>query len=299
MTGTAVGYGIAVGAAAWLMAQAAATGRTERVRDRLGAARRPSRGTAVRLRPPQWLSDLATERGWSRGPWSFAGVLFGSAVLGAALGWNLAGPVGGVAGAAGIPLAVQAILARRVAAHRGQFEEHLKDIILALASGVRAGLSVRRAIEEAGRDAGPPLDRVLQEVGNRLSVGEPLEVALGGMADRLDLPDISLVVTVLAVHRRTGGDLSAMLEEVADVVADRIRSRREVRALTAQGRASGAVLAVLPVAFVALLSGTGGEALGAFYRSPLGAGLLVAGLVCEVIGFLWIRRIVTRAEAAP
>jgi tight adherence protein B len=83
------------------------------------------------------------------------------------------------------------------------------------------------------------------------------------------------------------------------VVADRVRSRREVRSLTAQGRASGAVLAVLPVAFVALLSGTGGEALGAFYRSPLGASLLVAGLVCEVLGFLWIRRIVTRAEAAP
>jgi Flp pilus assembly protein TadB len=299
MIGTAVVYGIAVGAAAWLMGRAAATARTERVRERLGTERRWSGGTPVRVRPPQWLSDLATERGWPRGPWSFVGVLLASALLGAALGWNLAGPVGGVAGAAGIPLAVQAMLARRVAADRARFEEHLKDVILALAASVRAGLSVRRAIEEAGRDAGPPLDRVLQEVGDRLSVGEPLDVALDGMADRLDLHDVRLVVTVLAVHRRTGGDLAAMLEEVADVVADRVRSRREVRALTAQGRASGAVLAVLPVAFVALLSGTGGKALGAFYRSPLGAALLVAGLVCEVLGFLWIRRIVMQAEAAP
>jgi tight adherence protein B len=86
---------------------------------------------------------------------------------------------------------------------------------------------------------------------------------------------------------------------VAEVVGDRVRSRREVRAITAQGRASGAILAVLPVAFVALLSGTGGEALGAFYRTSTGAGLLLAGLACDILGFLWIRRIVRRAETAP
>jgi tight adherence protein B len=156
---------------------------------------------------------------------------------------------------------------------------------------------VRRAVGEAARDAGEPLSGALKLVEEQLAMGARLETSLEDMAGRLSLPDLRLVVTVLVVHRRTGGDLPTMLDEVAEVIGDRVRSRREVRAITAQGRASGAVLAVLPVAFVALLSGTGGDALDAFYRTPAGAGLLLAGLVLDLVGFLWIRRIVARAEA--
>jgi tight adherence protein B len=81
------------------------------------------------------------------------------------------------------------------------------------------------------------------------------------------------------------------------VIAQRSEARREVRVLTAQGRASGAVLATLPVAFVALLSGTGGNGLGAFYRTPMGSALLAGGLVCAGAGHMWIRRILANAEA--
>jgi tight adherence protein B len=292
-------YGLALGGAGVLAARAVAAARDERVRDRLGSPRRASGPETVSLRTPRWLADRAVARSWPGPSWSYAGTLVATVAGGAWLGSGLAGPVGAVAGAVGAPAAMEGLLARRVAASRAQAEEHLREAILGLAAGVRAGLSVRRAVEEAARDAGPPLDGALRRVVERLAVGEPLEASLRELADRLDLPDIGLVVTVLSVHRRTGGDLPAMLEEVAEVVGDRVRSRREIRALTAQGRASGAVLAVLPVAFVALLSGTGGEALGAFYRSAAGAAFLVAGLLCDVLGFLWIRRIVRRAESGP
>ncbi|MGH2677850.1 MAG: type II secretion system F family protein [Actinomycetota bacterium] len=238
-------------------------------------------------------------RSWPGRPWSFVLAIAGCAFLGAAVGELLAGPVAALAGAAGGPFVLLSIVARRAAAEQVRAEEHLQEAILALAAATRAGLSIRRAVEEAARDAGPPLDAELARVIDRLDVGDSLESALSSLASRLELRDIGLVVTVLSLHRRTGGDLPAMLEQVAEVVGDRVRSRREVRAITAQGRASGAILAVLPVAFVALLSGTGGEALGAFYRTPLGAGLLLAGLACEALGFWWIRRIVHRAEMAP
>jgi Flp pilus assembly protein TadB len=292
----AAAFGVAVGGAGWLAALAAAVARSERVEERLGPPQRSS-GRIARLNPPGWLEARAAAGSWPGRAWSYAGTLLGSAVIGTLLGFDLAGPVGGLAGLAGGPAVVQGVLARRTAVVRVRAEEHLREAILALAAGVRGGLSVRRAVEEASRDAGPPLHHALRRVGERLAVGERLEASLEDLAARLDLPDVRLVGTVLAVHARTGGDLPVMLEEVADVIGDRVRSRREIRALTAQGRASGAVLAVLPVAFVALLSGTGGEALGAFYRSPSGAAFLLAGLVCDLLGFLWIRRIVLRAEA--
>jgi tight adherence protein B len=297
MTALSVSYGVAVGVAGWLLALAVARRTSDRLVRHLGPPREdPSRQSGPPA--PEVLRARAESRGWGRGPWSYGAALAGTAVVAAVGGHALAGPVAALAGAIAGPLALEAALSRRVAAERISAEEHLREVILTLAAGTRAGLSIRRAVAEAARDAGPPLAAELDRVVALTEVGEPLEAALEGLAARLDLPELRLVVTVLSVHRRTGGDLAVMLEEVADVVGDRLRSRREVRALTAQGRASGAVLAVLPIAFVALLSGTGGETLGAFYRSPLGAGLLGAGLMCEVLGFAWIRRIIRRAETA-
>jgi tight adherence protein B len=293
---TAIGFGSALAIACWLGARAAAMARVERLHGWLGLPRGRA-GPADRWAAPMWLRHRSASRSWPGSPWTYLGTHLAAAVVGGWLGLALAGPVGAMAAAAGGPVAVEAVLSRRTAAGRDRAEEHLREAVQALAAGVRAGLSVRRAVGEAARDAGEPLSGALKLVEEQLAMGARLETSLEDMAGRLSLPDLRLVVTVLVVHRRTGGDLPTMLDEVAEVIGDRVRSRREVRAITAQGRASGAVLAVLPVAFVALLSGTGGDALDAFYRTPAGAGLLLAGLVLDLVGFLWIRRIVARAEA--
>jgi tight adherence protein B len=137
---------------------------------------------------------------------------------------------------------------------------------------------------------------VLSRAVDRLRMGQPLEVALEELNRGVGSSDAALVAALLDVHRRTGGDLPSLLDEAGIILGHRIEARRQIRALTAQGRASGAVLAVLPIAFVGLLSGTGGDGLGAFYRTMPGAGLLLAGLLCELLGFAWISRIV-RSEA--
>jgi tight adherence protein B len=294
----AVAYGFAVVFAGWLAARALELRHRQVIASRMGLDRRPT-PSGLRLPTPASLNAWAEARSWPGRPWSFALALGVAAFAGAAVGEHLAGPVAAVTGAVGGPLVLTSILSRRSTVEQARAEEHLQEAILALAAGTRAGLSIRRAVEEAARDAGPPLDAELTSVIDRLEVGDSLEASLTRLASRLELRDMELVVTVLSLHRRTGGDLPTMLEQVAEVVGDRVRSRREVRAITAQGRASGVILAVLPVAFVALLSGTGGAALGAFYRTPQGAGLLLAGLACEALGFWWIRRIVHRAEMAP
>jgi tight adherence protein B len=290
-------FGLGLALAGWLAARAVTVARAERVLSLLGSSPRAFGRPGLGIHPPRWLGERAGQRSWPGSAWSYLATLVVLAIGGAWFGSNVAGPVGAMVGAAAGPTGTEVLLSRRLAAATVRAEEHLRDVILSLSAGVRAGLSIRRALQEAARDAGPPLDAALNRLVVEQGMGARLEESLEGLADGLELPDLRLVVTVLAVHRRTGGDLPAMLEGVAEVVGDRVRSRHEVRALTAQGRASGAILALLPVAFVALLSGTGGEALGAFYRSPPGVVLLLTGLGCEVAGFLWIRRIVARAEA--
>jgi tight adherence protein B len=286
----AAGFGVAIAVAGAMGAQGLVVRHRERIRFRLGegpvdpeARAHPAGGR---------VSRLAGSRGWPADPRLYLPALLSLAVAGALIGWRLAGPVGSVAGALTGAGLLEWWLSRRRARRREILELQLREAVMTLAAAVRAGLSVVRGLEEAVREAEEPLRATLEGVLHRVEVGEPLEEALAGLAADLRSSEAGLLVTALSVHRRSGGELPAMLEEVAEIIRQRVDARRQVRALTAQGRASGAVLAVLPVAFVTLLSGTSGNGLGAFYRTPLGVGLLTAGLVCEALGFLWIRRIV-------
>jgi tight adherence protein B len=221
-----------------------------------------------------------------------------AAAGGALIGVWLAGPVGGLAGALAAEVVRRAARSRSQRRARELLDEQLREAMVTLSAAVQAGLSVRRALEEARRGSDPPLRDELAGLVARLRVGQPIDAALDVFAGQIDSPDATLLATLLTVQRRSGGDLPALLDEVAGVVGQRAESRRQVRALTAQGRASGAVLAVLPIAFVGLLSGTSGDGLGAFYQTLPGAGLLLAGLVCDLLGFAWISRIV-RTEGVP
>lgn len=207
-------------------------------------------------------------------------------------GFWLAGPVGAFGGVVGAEVLRRGALARRRRRGRAQMDDQVGEALSTLSAAVRAGLSVRRALDEAHRAADSPLRDVLARAVDRLRMGQPLEAALEELNRGVGSSDAALVAALLDVHRRTGGDLPALLDEVGGIVEHRIEARRQIRSLTSQGRASGAVLAVLPIAFVGLLSGTGGDGLGAFYRTMPGAALLMAGLVCELLGFAWIRHII-------
>jgi tight adherence protein B len=202
------------------------------------------------------------------------------------------GPAGLLAGAGGVVAWRLVADARRKAREREQAERQLRDVVSALASATRAGLSARRALEEAAAHAEPPLTDALARAMERLELGEPLAVSLAELPNAIRVPEADLLAAVLAVHGRTGGNLPRLLEEISTLISQRVEARRRIRALTAQGRASGVVLAMLPVAFIGLLSGAGGSGLGDFYRTPSGGALLAAGLALDALGFLWMRRIV-------
>lgn len=293
----ALGYGVAIGAAGLLWVAAATAARQERVLGRLGAIPRAGKSAPdPRVKTSGGLANRAAWRGWPWGPRSYAAAhVCGFAVAGT-IGFRLAGPVGALGAAIGVPVALESWLSRRLIRVREQADEQFRDVLTALAAGTRAGLSLRRALMEAARDAEPPIRQHLEDALHRIQVGEPLEQALEELA--ATSTDARLVATLLGVHRRTGGDLPTLLDEVTDIVGRRVETRRQARALSAQGRASGAVLAVLPVAFVGFLSGTSGSGLGAFYRTATGSTLLLLGLGLQGVGFLWLRRIARAGGAA-
>jgi tight adherence protein B len=209
----------------------------------------------------------------------------------AVAGMLVLGPVGAAAGA-GTTLVVRRLAQRRGRRAAGaRLQEQLADAVAAIASAVRSGMSVPQAISYAGDEADPPvkdhLDRITEDVG----LGVPVADAVSAWAERVDNDDARLVSGALDLHRRSGGDLPAVLDQVATAVRERVAAGREVRALTAQARLSGLILGLLPIGFFAFLFVTSRRDIRGALGTPLGLGSVAIGLVLEGAAFLWIRRL--------
>lgn len=285
----AFAFGAAVAGSGAIAAWAVAATVRERTFERLGVKRVPERVAFAGL--GRRISASSSASGWPWGWMSLLAALCGSSLVGGLLGARVAGPVGGAVALVACPWLVRRVGSRRLVRSREEAEVEFREVVSAIGAGVRAGLSLRRALEEAARDAGPGVRGPLDASLRKLEVGEPLGAALDELARGIGSSEARLLATLLDLHQRVGGELPALLDELSSTVARRVEARRHVRALTAQGRASGVVLAVLPVVFIGLLTATSGDGLGAFYRTPEGAILLGAGLGLDGLGFLWVRRI--------
>ena len=134
------------------------------------------------------------------------------------------------------------------------FTNQLGDMLTMVANALRAGFSFMQAFELIAREMDAPIGREVQKVVNEVNVGSTIETALENMQRRVQSPDFELVVTAVLIQRQVGGNLAQILDTISGTIDERIRMRREILALTAQGRLSGVVLALLPVGLAVVLS---------------------------------------------
>ena len=192
---------------------------------------------------------------------------------------------------AGILLGM-ALLGLRIRRRRKKFTNQLGDMLTMVANALRAGFSFMQAFELIAREMDAPMGREVQLVVNEVNLGNTLESALDNMQRRVASPDFELVVTAVLIQRQVGGDLASILDTISETIAERVRMRREVMALTAQGRASGWVLAAIPVALFAILYMMSPSYLSPLIDTEIGRMFMIGALVLEVIGFFVIQRIV-------
>jgi tight adherence protein B len=228
----------------------------------------------------------------ARWPWA-AGIA--ATVAGGFVGLQLMGPVGILFAAAGPAIPVVTDRRRRRKEHES-LEGQLGDLASTIAMGVRSGLSIPQCLELAADDADPPMGPLLERVLAERGVGAGLGSSLGRLGEAVGTDDARLLVLILLTHAKSGGNLAAALQEVATTIRYRVDARRELRAMTAQGRISGAILGTLPIGFLVLMALTSGNDLGAVYRSPAGTAMVLVGLILEGLAYLWIRSLL-RVEA--
>ncbi len=141
-------------------------------------------------------------------------------------------------------MAIVSFLAGR---RRKKFLSQLPDTLQLLSGTLRAGYSLMQGVEAVSQEVEDPMGHELRRVVTESRLGRPLEESLDGVAERMDSADFSWAVMAIRIQREVGGNLSELLLTVADTMTQRERLRRDVRALTAEGRMSAIVLGLLPI----------------------------------------------------
>ena len=180
----------------------------------------------------------------------------------------------------------------RVQKRKNSFTEQLGDSLNTIANALRAGYSFQQAMDVVAKEMEPPISQEFTQVAREVNMSVPLDTALEAMNRRVESRDFDLVVTAVLIHREVGGNLAQILDTISDTLSERIRMKREISSLTAQGRLSATILVLMPFAIGLFLYIFKEEQIMLLFTEPVGRMALALSLVLEVIGILVIRRIV-------
>jgi tight adherence protein B len=173
-----------------------------------------------------------------------------------------------------------------------QFEEMLPESIDLVGRALRAGHPLSSGFKMAADDGAEPVASEFRRVFEEQRFGLPVQDSLLGMADRINLVDVRILVTAILIQREVGGNLAEILDNLAAVIRARFTIRRQIKVYTAQGRMTGYLLSLLPFFLFGILYWINGEYMRVLFTDPIGKVLTVVAISLQLAGFFWIRKIV-------
>ena len=172
------------------------------------------------------------------------------------------------------------------------FQETLPDALQLIASGLKTGFSLPQALDNAVRDGREPLASELNRALTESRLGVVLEDALDKVAERMDSIDFAWVVMAIRIQREVGGNLAEVLQTTVATMRERAAMRRQVRALSAEGRLSAYILIALPILTFCWLFLSRREYLSLLWTTSMGLVMSVGAVIAIGIGWLWMRKVV-------
>lgn len=205
------------------------------------------------------------------------------------LGRNILTAIGaGVIGFAIPPIFVQNSKKKR----QQLFNKQLNDSLIVMSNCLKSGYSFQQSMESIATDMQPPIATEFTKTLREIRYGVRQEDALNHMVERVKNKDLGLLVSAVVTSTQVGGNLSEIMDTISSTIKDRIKIRDDIRVLSAQGRISGVVIGLIPVAMALLLMLVNPEFMLNFLESDIGKVMIGIGVVLEAIGFAVIRKIV-------
>jgi Flp pilus assembly protein TadB len=197
-------------------------------------------------------------------------------------------PLGVLVGWLGMRLALNLKIRRRKAA----FDEQLPNVLQLVAGSLQTGFSLSQAIDAVVREESQPAAGEFARALTDTRLGVDLDIALDGVADRMESTDLRWVVMAIRIQRETGGNLAEVLRNTVATMRERAYLRRQVRSLSAEGRLSAYILLALPAFVGSWLLYSSPNYMRPLYTTAFGVLLLVIAAVLVVLGAFWMRKLI-------
>ena len=181
-----------------------------------------------------------------------------------------------------------AVLASR---RQAKFDEQLPATLQLVSGALQAGHSLQQAVDTVVHEAGDPIAAEFQRVLTEARLGRPLEEAFEAMAKRTRSVDFEWTVMAIRLQRQVGGNLAEVLTTVSQTIRDRYSLKRQIRALSAEGRLSSLILSVLPVLLFAALLLFNPVFLRPLFTTTVGIMMMAGAAVLMMVGIFWLKKI--------
>ena len=180
------------------------------------------------------------------------------------------------------------------------FEEQLPDAVELIVRSLRVGHPFSSAINVVAQEMADPIGTEFGMLADEATYGRDLILALEDLADRVDVQDLRFLTVAVGIQSQSGGNLAEVLDTISFTIRERVRIKGEIRTLTAQGRLSGWIISLLPIALALVLLVINAEYIGQLFERadpmifsiPCGWIVIGIGLIMMIIGIIIIQKIV-------
>jgi tight adherence protein B len=173
-----------------------------------------------------------------------------------------------------------------------KFEEQFPEAIDLLARALRAGHAFTTGLSMVAEEMPDPVGTEFRLAYDRQNFGMPMPEALKSLGERVPLLDARFFVTAVLTQREAGGNLAEVLDNLARVIRDRFKVKRQVRVITAHARITGWVLSLLPPTLGVVLTLLSPNHMSLLWTDPIGIKMVVFAIILQVVGTLAIRKLV-------
>lgn len=225
-------------------------------------------------------------------PADFLLMMGAGTVAGSVFGFLLGGLFFAILMIAVVPAGMMAYLSVLTSRRKNKFDEQLPDTLQMLTGSMRAGHSLMRAIDASARETDAPMSEELSRIVNETRIGRDLGESMIDVSARTGSEDFAWISQAIEIHREVGGDLAEVLDHVGDTIRDRNQIRRQVKALSAEGKMSAAVLMGLPVVLFFALILINAQYAKTFTSTVPGFLMLGAAAVMLTAGGFWLSRLI-------
>lgn len=183
-------------------------------------------------------------------------------------------------------------LGRRRKKRINAFNSGLADTLQLISGSLSAGMSLAQSIDSVVAEGNEPIAGEFKRVLIEARLGVPIDVALEGIAARIESRDFAWVVMAIRIQREVGGNLAELLNTVADTLRERDYLRRQVKSLSAEGRLSAYILVALPILMAVYMVAFKPGYIRPLYAEPMGVLMLILAAVLLSVGWFTMSRIV-------